>query len=71
MQKRIPRSWEKTVQLSTLETTKYMSIDQSESEVIQKRTNWNFTLMSGITLGCPEFFPSGITQAYPIKLNNY
>ena len=30
MHKRIPRLWEKTVQLSTLKITKYMSIDLSE-----------------------------------------
>ena len=30
MHKRIPRPWEKTVQLSTLKITKYMSIGLSE-----------------------------------------
>ena len=33
MHKRIPRLWEKTVQLSTLKITKYMSIDLSEYSI--------------------------------------
>ena len=32
MHKKIPRFWEKTVQLSTIKITKYMSIDQSVSK---------------------------------------
>ena len=35
---------------------------------MQKHNNCNFTFMFGITLGCLEFFLSGITRGNPIIL---